>query len=38
MYGELQGDIRKNIHDMMEKMLILGFEDNCEKYIFFLQQ
>lgn len=37
MYGELQGDIRKNIHGMMEKMLILGLEDNCE-ILFFLQQ
>ena len=35
MYGELQEHIRNNIHDMIEKMLILGFEEDCDIYIFF---
>lgn len=34
MYGELQGDIRNNIHDMMEKVLILSLGDGFEIYIF----
>lgn len=37
MYGELQGHIRNNIHDMTEKMLIAGFEEDCEIYLFVLQ-